>query len=143
MLPFHVIVATHPRPCTFSLPYCHVSASRLPQSSRRVAARDPYLFTYLLRYLLSPNSFKIFSAQVVTSLPTLRPHKSFSCNTYKKQGGGVPVIVNQESDEDSCPEVHRDEGTLCGTAIPGCALSRVTSHQSRPIRFSQEAPIPA
>ena len=32
------------------------------------------------------NSSKIFPSQVVTSSPTLRPHKSFSCNTYGSPG---------------------------------------------------------
>src|SRR5260370_42369219 len=29
------------------------------------------------------NSFKIFPSQAATFSPTLRPHKSFSCNTYE------------------------------------------------------------
>src|SRR5260370_10970817 len=33
-------------------------------------------------------------------------------NTYEKGGRGLPVIVNQESVKDSCPEKHRDEGSL-------------------------------
>src|SRR5258708_20895221 len=33
-------------------------------------------------------------------------------NTYEKEGRGCPVIVNQESDKDSWPEGHRDEGSL-------------------------------
>jgi hypothetical protein len=59
------------------------------------------------------------TSQVVTSSSTLRPHKSSSCNTYgsprkcckqktyglakpfrcntcKKQGGGIPIMVNQD-----------------------------------------------
>src|SRR6266404_7791187 len=65
------------------------------------------------------NSFKIFPSDGVTFSPTLRPHKSFNCNTYgsprkcckqktygktksfrfntyKKQGGGG-AMVNQPS----------------------------------------------
>jgi hypothetical protein len=84
---------------------------------------------------------------------TLTP---FRMNTYEKQGEGGPVIVNQESDEDSrsaCPgrlgEEHLDEGALhYATRItaqthiaakaslfhqpaPILSGSRVTSHQSR------------
>jgi hypothetical protein len=36
----------------------------------------------------------------------------FRMNTYEKGGRGWPVIVNQESVKDSCPEKHRDEGSL-------------------------------
>src|SRR5260370_25530353 len=39
--------------------------------------------------------------------------KPFRCNTYKKHGAGVSVMVNQISDEEICPEEHRDEGPLC------------------------------
>src|SRR6266404_3796963 len=35
------------------------------------------------------NSFKIIGSHGVTFSPTVRLHKSFSCNTYKKQGEGV------------------------------------------------------
>ena len=37
---------------------------------------------------------------------------SFRCNTYKKHEVGVPVMVNQISDEEICPEEHGDEGPL-------------------------------
>jgi hypothetical protein len=38
-------------------------------------------------------------------------------NTYGKQGEGYPVMVNQKSDEDFCPEEHRNEGPSgCGSA---------------------------
>src|SRR6266436_6387892 len=45
--------------------------------------------------------------------------KPFRCNTYKKHGGGGPVMVNQQSEMDSrrarpdlFEEEHRDEGSL-------------------------------
>ena len=38
-------------------------------------------------------------------------------NTYKKHKGGGVVMVNQESDKDSCPEEHRDEGPLLGIPV--------------------------
>src|SRR5712664_127756 len=42
----------------------------------------PYLFVSLPPFWSSPNSFKTFQSQAATFSPTLRPHKSFSCNTY-------------------------------------------------------------
>src|SRR5712692_5841518 len=44
---------------------------------------------------------------------TYGPAKPFRCNTYKKHGVGLRVMVNQESDKDSCPErAQRVEGPL-------------------------------
>src|SRR5712692_5816355 len=50
------------------------------------------------------NTYKSVSKQ-----RTLSP---FRMNTDKKHKGGGVVMVNQESDKDSCPEEHRDEGSL-------------------------------
>src|SRR5258708_4480389 len=50
------------------------------------------------------NTYKSVSKQTTLSM--------FRMNSYEKQGRGWPVIVNQESDKDSCPEEHRDEGSL-------------------------------
>jgi hypothetical protein len=36
--------------------------------------------------------------------------KSFRMNAYEKPGGGL--IAKQLSEEDGCPEEHRDEGSL-------------------------------
>ena len=52
-------------------------------SERRVPANHARPFTQSLDRPSSPSdSSKIFPSQVVTSSPTLRLHKSFSCNTY-------------------------------------------------------------
>jgi hypothetical protein len=37
---------------------------------------------------------------------------------FEKRGGGYPVIVNQISDKEICPEEHRDEGSLLGMRSP-------------------------
>jgi hypothetical protein len=62
------------------------------------------------------STFRMNTSKSVSKQMTL---SSFRINTYEKQGRGRPVIVNQESDQDSCPacpdlvgEEHRDEGSL-------------------------------
>ena|SRR5467141_3627089 len=56
----------------------------------------------------------------VDSKPLTEKLSPLDATLTKNQGVG-PVIVNQESDKDSCPEEHRDEGSL----------PRVTSRKSR------------
>src|SRR5260370_28794562 len=46
-------------------------------------------------------TFRINTCKSVSKQRTLTV---FRMNTYEKQGEGAPVIVNQESEEDSCPE---------------------------------------
>jgi hypothetical protein len=48
--------------------------------------------------------------------------KLFRCNTYEKHGGGVPVMVNQESDKDHCPE--RSSGAKIDVSRPCRAANR-------------------
>src|SRR6266446_4207083 len=55
----------------------------------------------------------------VDSKPLTQSLSPLDATLTKNQGVG-PVIVNQESDEDSCPVEHRDEGSL----------PRVTSRKS-------------
>ncbi len=73
---------------------------------------------------LSP--FRMNTSKSVSKQRTL---SIFRMNTYEKQGRGWPVIVNQESDKDSCPEEHRDEGPL----FP---RSRITDHGPGQFRVS-------
>src|SRR5258708_5561571 len=66
------------------------------------ALEKPVKKTQLSAFRL--NTWKSESKQTTLSM--------FRMNSYDKQGRGWPVIVNQESDKDSCPEEHRDEGSL-------------------------------
>src|SRR5260370_17575810 len=63
------------------------------------------------------------------SVSKQRTLSSFRMNTYEKEGRGWPVIVNQESDKDSCPEEHRDEGSLF-------SRSRITGQVNFEFQFS-------
>ncbi len=96
------------------LPPARRSPCRFRLSERRCPANHARPFTQSLDGPGSPsNSLKIFPSHPVTFLPTPRPRKSFSgntygpprkcckqktygransfrCNTYKKQGGGGP-----------------------------------------------------
>src|SRR5260370_4548862 len=91
MLPFRMFVATHPRRSTFSLAPRHLGASGLPQKTCDGAARDPYLFTPLLRYLLSPHSFPCHTSKNSPVSP--------SAATLTKSRGWRDAAVNQESQD--------------------------------------------
>jgi len=57
----------------------------------------PREITFLLT-VLSPNSFSCNTCGFhckCCKQKTYRKTNSFRCNTYKKQGGGIPVTVNQ------------------------------------------------
>ena len=50
----------------------------------------------------------------------------------KKQGEGGPAIVNQESEKDSCPEEHREEGPCClGVRLLRTALGQLHEREER------------
>ena len=89
-----------------------------PRHANHVRHLHPGCFTGSRPPGSSSNSSKIFSAHPITFLPTPRPRKSFigntygsprkcckqktydlakpfSCNTYKKHGGGLVIMVNQ------------------------------------------------
>jgi len=115
MLSFHVFVATHPRRSTFSLAPRHLGASGLPQKTCDGAARDPYLFTSLLRYLLSPHSFPCHTsknspvsplAAPLMDLPASVANKRLTAwlspldaTLTKNRGVGGDAAVNQESQD--------------------------------------------
>jgi hypothetical protein len=52
------------------------------------------------------SSFRINTFKSVSKQRTL---STFRMNTFEKRGRGWPVIVNQISDEEICPEEHRDD----------------------------------
>ena len=68
----------------------HTWRSQIPAPVGKEGALEPCLPAYLeprwARGL--SNSFKIFPPQADTFSPTLRPHKSFRCNTYTNEGEG-------------------------------------------------------
>jgi hypothetical protein len=54
---------------------------------------------------------KPFRTNTYETCPIISALTPFRINTFEKQGRGYPVIVNQISDEEICPEEHRDERT--------------------------------
>src|SRR5216684_5940143 len=102
---------------------CQLSSSPSPnffpasplESALEKSVKKTHLSTFRM------NTYKSVSKQ--------RTLSAFRMNTYEKQGRGWPVIVNQESDKDSCPEEHRDEGPL----FP---RSRITDHGPGQFRVS-------
>ena len=73
--------------------------------------RDPFRVTaYSCLNSFSCNIYG--SSRKCCKQKTYGPAKSFRCNIYKKHGVGVPVMVNQISDEEICPEEYGDGGPL-------------------------------
>ncbi len=73
--------------------YTPVHSSTRPTKPFRISAHFARSWCHL-----SP--FRINTSKSVSKQMTL---STFRMNTYEKQGEGWPVIVNQESDKDSCP----------------------------------------
>src|SRR5260370_38909778 len=61
-----------------------------------------------------------------------RPLTTFRMNTYEKQGRGWPVIVNQESEKDSCPERAQRDWARAGGAVSGQDDSKAASGRRAP-----------
>src|SRR5260370_38337615 len=61
-----------------------------------------------------------------------RPLTTFRMNTYEKQGRGWPVIVNQESEKDSCPERAQRDRARAGGALSGQDDSKAASGRRTP-----------
>src|SRR5712664_1285375 len=117
MLPCPLIARAH-----FRLPFDGqpASAAQSPRSFRYIAPLLPYLTIALssCSYPVEVTThycFKSFSCNTYEpprkccKQKTYGPAKPFRCNTYKKHGVGVPVMINQISVQEICPEEHRDE----------------------------------
>src|SRR2546422_9522346 len=76
---------------------------------KTLAAKLFRINAHSVRFLFHLSTFRMNTSKSVSKQRTLT---IFSVNTYEKRGRGRPVIVNQESVKDSCPEKHRDEGSL-------------------------------
>src|SRR5229473_2515561 len=117
-----------PRPllrCAFCIP--DGFAGRSDVQTLRRSGRSAYLLAYppiVYRRSITPlestlekvpykpglTTFRINTCKSVSKQRTLT---TFRMNTYEKQGEGGPVIVNQESEKDSCPQrAQRVEGSL-------------------------------
>src|SRR5713226_2090697 len=97
---------------------CQLSSSpspnSFPASPLESALEKPVKKTNL-------STFRMNTSKSVSKQRTL---STFRMNTYEKEGRGWPVIVNQESDQDSCPEEHRDEGSLVARSSIESRLGR-------------------
>src|SRR5712692_3647389 len=128
MLPFHMTLTLYPVCLDHPRSTCHDFVGKIPTLSER-AASDPrplvslqftppiFLLTDLCpltcpdpvgvtaHYLLNFFSCNTYGPpRKCCKQKTYGLAKPFRCNTYKKHGVGVPVMVNQESDKDSWRE---------------------------------------
>ncbi len=120
MLPCPLIVRAHSRLHLGAPPSSTLQRSNVPTFKR---SNDSVLLTSLLPYLTialssCPDPVGVNARYCLNSFScntygpprkcckqkTYGLAKPFRCNTYKKHGVGVPVMVNQESDKDSWPE---------------------------------------
>ena len=101
-------------PSPILLPTDHRSSTSVVERRSR-PGRDPVGVTAHYRF----NSFScnIYgSPRKCCKQKTYGVAKPFRCNIYKKHGVRVPVMVNQISDEEICPEEYGDEGPLLASA---------------------------
>ncbi len=82
-----------------SAPYSHLFAFQPLTLRRSLTLLESTLEKTPQRAGLT--TFRINTCKSVSKQRTLT---IFRMNTYEKQGEGYPVIVNQESEKDSCPE---------------------------------------
>src|SRR6266478_115916 len=89
----------------------------------------------------APSRFKSFSCNTYGSprkcckQKTYSQAKPFRCNTYKKRGGGVPIMVNQESKKGflsrGVPRVERFMDASLLNALFSCCLEFVAGEPAR------------
>src|SRR6266849_10505711 len=97
MLFSSVYIASDPRrPLAFSHGLTLISCALSPNSHGIISFADHHALTptesYRYKIMRGEGAPPTFRSQVGTFSPTLRPHKSFSCNTYKKAGKGTPDV---------------------------------------------------
>ena len=96
------------------------------QSLRRPSGPQ-HLSLSLFDFPVSPKSFKIHTYKSLSKQTTSTLFRVI--DLQKTQGEGR-VMVNQLSDKDSCPEKHRDEGSLLFLVAQSILAVLGWSHQS-------------
>ncbi len=135
MLFSSVYIASDPRrPLAFSHGLTLVSCALSPNSHGIISFADHHALTatesYRYKITRGEGVFPDFQSKAVTFSPTLRPHESFSCNTYEFSRNCCKQKAYGSANSFRCNTYKKQGGSLLQANI--CSLSGPFSPKSLP-----------